>query len=53
MRLSASRGGRAPQVHPRVRDVGYPGEIDRVDVVESQRRIFFARIDDVRIAVAG
>ena len=53
MRLSTGWGGRAPQVHIRVRDVGSPGEIDQVYVVESQTGIFFAWIDEVHKAVAG
>lgn len=34
--LRAVMVGGAPEVHPRVRDAGFPGEVHGVDVVEGQ-----------------
>ncbi len=36
--LGSSAIGRAPEVHPRIRDIGSPDEEDSVDVVEGQSR---------------
>ncbi len=44
--------GRAPEVHPWVRDVGCPSEIHSVDVVVDQTVRLRTRIDPVHIAVA-
>lgn len=44
------RAQRAPQHHPWVRNVGCPGEIDCVDVVEAQ---FLVWVDPVHIAATG
>ena len=43
----------APQIHPRVRYVGSPGEIDRVDIIEGQTAVLGTRKDPVHVAVTG
>lgn len=53
LRLGTVNGGRAPQVHPRVRDVGSPGEIDDVNIIENQTLVLETRIDPVHIAATG
>ena len=49
-RLRTGSGGRAPQVHPRVRDVGRPGEQDCVDIIKSQPLVLRTWVDPVDIA---
>ncbi len=44
---------RTPQVHPRVRDAGFPGEEDGVDVVEGQTGVCGSGVDPVHVAAAG
>lgn len=53
LRLATSGGGRAPQVHPRARDIGSPCEIDDVNIVERQTGILDTGIDPINIAATG
>ena len=50
--LNIGAAGRAPEVHPWVRDVGCPGEIHRVKVVVNQTARLRAWINPVHIAIA-
>ena len=53
LRLGTSGGWRAPQVHPRARDIGSPCEIDDVNIVERQTGILDTGIDPSDIAATG
>lgn len=48
--LGSSAVGRAPEVHPGLCDIGSPGEVDGVDVIEGQPG---TRIDPVHESVTG
>ena len=50
--LNIGAAGRAPEVHPWVRDVGCPGEIHRVKVIVNQTARLRTRINPVHIAIA-
>ena len=50
-RLGTGSSRQTPQVHQRMRDVGSPGKIDRIDVVENQIIIPVTRIDPIRIPI--
>ena len=49
--LNVRVAGRAPEVHPWVRDIGCPSEIHGVDVVVDQTARLRTRIDPVHITV--
>ena len=51
--LGAGVAGRAQEAHIRVRDAGYPGEIDGVNIVEGQTAHMNTRIDPGHISAAG
>lgn len=48
--LGSSAVRRAPNVHPRVRDIGNPSKVDGVDVIEDESG---TRIDPFQISVTG
>ena len=53
LRLGTGVIGCTPEVHPRACNVGCPGEIDSINVVEGQTAHLSIRIDPVHIAAAG
>lgn len=50
--LNVSGAGRAPEVHPWVRDVGCPGEVHGVNIIVHQTPHLCTGIDPVHVAIA-